>query len=481
MDKSSTFSKSSNQLKDSLPVLLQKELELITQSLEFEKRESTYLDEQIKLLQYEISSIPRVHQSSLKELKTRIAMQEKKLELEISSLNNGKHKNKLLRNQINDYRLDKCAHKQSLLAITDNLDKTSRAADEQSQEIDKTAAEDMDQQDRIFSLRAKSANQRSQFGERISTLTSMLRNTGMGSKINYQEKQYAAQSIEVISVLKSGARGFQRRSVDKKRELDHYLKHLNSLRAGFDHIMLTTGINDIRDIVTSCIKGEEQNRLVLYYLNTLTAEIDVLQESFETNQEKIEILEKNKKSGQASIQEIKSINSKKIEKIKKKIKTEKEQTEKNSQIFQKILPLLKKLMSKTKSLNFKPVNSEKVETKGLEMINFETCAGLLGNVEEFIRFLIMVKELQCKKELSLHASPVKKRNEDRVSVKDIIDEKDLYDEPGLDEVRVPITLEDMRSKALMIFNKRRSVFKSKATTPEVNLSRTPTCRNHKEL
>ena len=479
MDKSSTFSKSSNIIREPLPVLLQKELEQITQTLEFEKRESTYLDEQIKLLQYEISSVPRIPSSSLRCLRSQIQIKSKQLELEISSLNRNKYKNKELRSQINDYRLDKCAHKQSLMAITDNLEKTSRAAEDRSQEIEKTSAQKSQQQERIFYLRAKSANQRNNFDERISTLTSMLRNTGMDSRIDYQEKQYAAQSIEVISVLKAIAKGFGKKTVENKRELDHYMKYMQSLKTGFKHIKAVTGIVDIDDVVTSCVKSEEQNRLVLFYLNSLNAEIDVIQERLEANNEKIRVLEVNKMNGQNCVKELKIVNSKKLGKIQKKIQMDLEEINKQSKIFDKVLPVLKKLLQVTKKISFRPVNCEVVCEINGEKLNLENCSAVLMNIEEFILFLNMVIELKVKKELTVHTSPPKRRLEDdRMIVKDIIDEKDLYDEPGLEEVRVPVSLEDMRNKAIMIFNKRKSVFKTKAHTPESLVSRTPTSRNH---
>lgn len=486
MDKSSIYSKSSNRLKESFGLRLQKELEQITQNLEFEKRESTYLDEQIKLLQFEIKSIPKIKKNDFKELRNLISMKEKKLELEVSILNKNKHKNKQLRSQINEYRLDKCAHKQSLNTISENLDKTSREADDQSVEIVKTVEEDDSQQERIFRLRAKSANQRSEFEERISTLASILRNTGMGEKIKYEEKQYAAQSIEVISVLKTLAKLSQTQTVQKKKELDHYLKHLSVLRYGFDHIRSNSGINIIEDIVTSCVKSEEQSKVVLFYLNSLNAEVDVLEEKFRVNEEKIVTMRTAKRKSESIIEEKNKANEKKFKKIQKRLLSMKPMVKDYHDMCTQALPRLKKFYLLLDKLKFKPTISETTDPNSIELLNLENCSTMLGNIEEFIRFLMMVSELKQKNSLRVHkaASPSPNQDEEKSLIKDILEDKDLYDEPGFEDFRAPISLEDMKNRALSIFSKRKSIIsgvsKTKATTPELNFSRTPTYRIPKE-
>lgn len=479
MDKSSTFSKSSNKLKESVGLRLQKELELITQNLEFEKRESTYLEEQIKLLQFEIKSIPRVKKRDFKELKSQISMKEKKLELEVSILNKSKHKNNQLRAQINEYRLDKCAHKQSLNAISENLDKTSRAADDQSVEILKTAEEDDSQQERIFRFRAKSANQRSEFEERISNLASLLRNTGMGEKIKYEERQYAAQSIEVISVLKALSKLSQKQTIDKKKELDSYLKHLYVLRLGFEHIKSNSGIIKIEDIVTSSVKSEEQSKVILFYLNTLNAEVDSLEERLRVNNEKIEKMRSAKYKGQSVIKEKKEVELKKTKNLGKKIMRKKPLVKEYHEKCAQALPRLKRFYILIEKLKFKPINSERIELDSIEKLNLGNCNLLLGNIEEFIRFLIMITELWVNNRLRVRRMPSFKDPEfEKSMIKEILEEKDLFDEPGIEDFRAPISLDEMKNKAFSIFNKRKSIIscvsKTKATTPELHVSRTPT-------
>ena len=479
MDRSSNFSRSSNKLKESVGLRLQKELEQITQNLEFEKRESTYLEEQIKLLQFEINSIPRVRKSEFKELRTQIGMKEKKLELEVSILNKSKHKNKQLRSQINEYRLDKCAHKQSLYAISENLDKTSRAADDQGVEILKAAGEDGDQQEKIFRLRAKSANQRSEFEDRISSLASLLRNTGMGEKIRYEERQYAAQSIEVISVLKTLSKLSQKQTIDKKIELDSYLKHLSILKLGFEHIKSNSGINRIEDIVTSCVKSEEQNKVILFYLNTLNAETDSLEERLRADNEKMGKMLNAKNKGQSLIKEKKEAELKKKKSLEKKITRKKPLVKEFHDRCEQALPRLRKFYTLIEKLKFKPTNSERIDLDSIEKLNMGNCNLLLGNIEEFIRFLIMITELWVNNSLRVHRLPsFKDQDLDKFMIKDIIEDKDLFDDPGIEDHRAPISLEEMKNKAFSIFNKRKSliscVSKTKATTPEHHISRTPT-------
>ena len=203
MNKSYTFSpKNSNPLKETRGIRLQKDVELITQQLEHEKREAGYLDEQLRLLQFDMNSLSKAPKPLTSNIKANLSVVEKKLDQERNSLNQTKYKNKQLREKINEYRLDKSAHKQSLNSIIGNLDKTSKVAVEIYEVVEKTIEEDLLQKEKIGMIRSKSASQKNRFDEKISTLGSLLKTKVNGSCLNYEEKNYYLQSVEIVSVLK---------------------------------------------------------------------------------------------------------------------------------------------------------------------------------------------------------------------------------------------------------------------------------------
>ena len=452
---------------------LQREIEQMTQSLEFEKRESTYLDEQIKLIQFEIENLPKPNKSKNYELKARISVMERKLGLEVATLNKAKFSNRQLREQINEYRLDKSAHKQSLNAISENLGKVNEEASLAKENQMKIIEDHEEEQERILKLRAKSANHRSAYEGKIGHLTSVLRNTDMNGKLSVEEKIYTAQSIEVISVLKTTSRFAQRFSIDKKRNLDSYLKHINSLRNGFESIKTATGINIIEDMVTSCVKSEEQNRQVLSYLNYLNAEIDLLEDSLRSYSRKISALEGSKNRGKLNLEEFKASNEEHQRSITSKLKEKQLRIEKISAQLKLALPILKQIFSKILKINLKGLQIPNIDLDSIEKLNQEAASLLLGNIEDFIINLSIISDFK-NENFSNHLRDTGKHStEFKPIIKELLEEKELYDEPGFDEIKVPISVEDMKTKAVMLYQTRKSSLRSKPNTPDATMSRNP--------
>lgn len=456
------------------PTCLQKEIEQVTQNLEFEKRESSYLEEQIKLLQYELNTLPKSYKTSIKSLKSQITVLERKLDLEVTTLNKAKNNNRKLRSQINEYRLDKSAHKQSLIAISENLDKTYKETGKRLEENLKTGELDEVQHERIFKIRAKSANQRSVFEEKISTLNSMLRNVSSNlNTSNIEDKAYAVQSIEVIRVLKTISKFSQTFTVDKKKHLEHYLKHIHSLETGFTSIKSATGINIIEDIVTSCLKSEEQNTQILEYLNNLNSEIDLLEEKQKNYSLKIQALKGSKSKGEVSLQEFNTQNGENLKKLEKNLELKKLNIEKTLKELQTALPLLKKIYLKLQNFHFAGLKIEHLELDSIEKLNKESAGSMLGNIEDFSRTLATILKLKYEEfSVMLKGNGGKSEgSEIKPLVAELLEEKDLYMEDGFDEIKVPISIEEMKNKAMALYQNRKSFMKSKPNTPDQNLQK----------
>ncbi|OMJ71860.1 hypothetical protein SteCoe_29832 [Stentor coeruleus] len=484
MNKSNTFSKCTSNLREPQSIRLQKDLESITESLEHEKRESMYLDEQFKVLQFEMSSLPKPSSSPFTSLRSTISVLEKKLELEINTLNQTKYKNRQLRQQINEYRLDKSAHKQSLNAVIENLDKTSKAANEQYDELLRKNDEDMSQKEKIGMLRAKSANQRFKYDEKISTLSTMLKNSKFDTKFLYEETQYSAQSIELISVLKQLVKSSHRSTIDKKHEIDHYTKHVTLLNNYFNEIKRVTGMNEVNDIVTSCLKSEEQSQQVLSYLNNLNSDIDLLEEKLKISNSKIQYLEGSKYQGRLTIQEAIKTNETNFALMQGKIKDKKEAEFNRNMVIQNSLPWMKKIYKLLEFMHFKDYFSNYLDVDTIDKLNQEYSVQLLGKIEELLSFLMLAIELRKQSTLSVHrfpSVPTKKEIKKKKAMKHFLEEKDLYDEQDFDEIRVPISVQEMKKKATTIFERRRSMLKAKPVTPDITHPKTPTYRLAREI
>lgn len=82
-----------------------------------------------------------------------------------------------------------------------------------------------------------------------------------------------------IAILKLRLSKIIAMNKEKKRLMDQYLKNVKVIEDGFEQIKEATGITAIDDIVTTFIKAEEQNYSLLNYVNKLTNETDLLEDS----------------------------------------------------------------------------------------------------------------------------------------------------------------------------------------------------------
>ena len=76
--------------------------------------------------------------------------------------------------------------------------------------------------------------------------------------------------------------------------MDQYLRNVKVIEDAFDQIKEATGITAIEDIVTSFIKAEDQNYSLLNYVNRLTNETDLLEDSNREIQDQIKKIKEAK-------------------------------------------------------------------------------------------------------------------------------------------------------------------------------------------
>ena len=164
---------------ESESIRLQRDIERITQKLEYEKRESNYLDERIEMMNHEISLItqkekPSKSSSKSLNLQNSLHILEKKLEFEIIQLNEAKANNKQIRSTIDEYRLERISYKRTLNCLKQDLNNYSQQAEAKNLEYRQGEELDHQQKSKINILRCKSANEQSKYGDRISQLTGVL-------------------------------------------------------------------------------------------------------------------------------------------------------------------------------------------------------------------------------------------------------------------------------------------------------------------
>jgi hypothetical protein len=459
-------------LKESHTSTLQRDVEALTLSLEHEKREAAYLDEQIKLIQFELSMVPTASKASSSSMKASIAVLEKKLELENKKLDHSKLQNAQLREQINENRMERSAQKQSLVIIQNNLEQTTKAAEMKNEELARKNEEEEDQIMKIGVLRSKSASQRSKYDERISTLASFLKNSRQRSTFLYEEKSYFSQGIEILTVLKNVLRKAEGITLEKKKSIDSYIKHINILANCFESIKHATGLSKVDDIVTSCIKSEEQNQAVLQYFNNLNSEIDILEESLKINTEKITAIEGIKVQGSLTAKKFLDKTETHLKTITKKIETKNAKLLSLQEKIKDLVPVVVNTYKLLSQMNFRSYLKDEIDIQSVEKLNQETANLLLGQIEEYINNLLLLSNIRGSKSVVLNdvMRVEKKRNHSskRFRMKEMLEDAELLEDADFDDIKVPISLEELKNRAKFLYEKRRTFLKSKQSENETN-------------
>jgi hypothetical protein len=436
---------------------LQRDIERLTQKLEYEKRESNYLDERIEMITHEIGLIKQKEKSSkgnssaFSQLKSSLAMLERKLEFEVIQLNEAKANNRKIRGSIDEFRLERLSYKRTLQSLETDLTNYSQQAESKNLEYRQAEELDQKQKSKICMLRCKSANDETRYGKKINQLTSVLHEEKQKrSKIfKVMEQEVLSnldrpiEGIEVSRMLKKILEKWSHNTKEKKRNLDSYTKHIKVVEDAFKQIQQATGISSIEEIVTAFIKSQEQNYEIYTYMNNLTSEIDTL-----GSKKGIEIREKLEKE---------------YERIEKKINSKKGKLENLRAEMQGIMPMITKIIQIVDSMPVKLEMTQKLDKSWLENFSEENIMSLLGYVEEFINSILILlafissSENPMTKHIPLDALTSKNFEQRPFDLKEVLEAKDLLEDKELDEIKNPLPVSELKNKAIIMYEKRRAL------------------------
>lgn len=287
---------------------LQKELEMFTQSFENEKRKLQILEDQIKQVEAEISekktNIQLIKPASLAEKKDNIKLQQDSnaIKNETLKLNDTKSKNQTLKREVNMLRKELCQSQngyKKLQSMTKKMRKMAEAENREMLSNMRTAEEHINQS---IALRFKHEEDKEHFEGEVKRYQDKLYGKEEEAKIDEEQSQNGGQTDKAkagdfqnpIAILKLRLAKIVATNKEKKRLMDQYLRNVKVIEDAFDQIKEATGITAIDDIVTSFIKAEDQNYSLLNYVNRLTNETDLLEDSNREIQEQIQKISETK-------------------------------------------------------------------------------------------------------------------------------------------------------------------------------------------
>ena len=461
LSSSKLTNRSSASLLEPESMRLQKNIETFLDKLEHEKRDSNYLDEQIKLAEAELQQIKERTDKSLPKksetnLKAQVQVLEKKLSLEISHLNDSRSAAKEIRQKIDELRKEKLSSKWKVKSMQEELNYYTTQVQKRNNDLRMGIIVEEKQKEAIQNIRSRSVHQRSKFDEKLSVLTSQIKtdkesrsklfreiNNTFGKKIT---KPTAA--VEITRLLRSMVRKWRDKVITKKKMLEDYIKHINTIKGGFSQIKSATGMSSIGDTVTVFIKSEEQNYELYTYINNLNTEIDILQESLDHMQSTIQSFEVSDKAGNQKINErLKQLKTQQELILNKKGEKQNIQTKVSEQMSQ-LLPLLKEVLLLCKKTAVSTEVSTGTDLSTIERITEENMTQILGEIEEY---LIMFKMLNKKhsKAVGVPFDMIEEKNfyKQPLNIQEELNTADSFIEEELKDVIVPLPPLQMRGRA----------------------------------
>lgn len=310
---------------------LYRHIEEMTEKLEKEKRESIYLEQQLEMLKEELITASAFNKSkfipgaSEVQLKNKLHVLEKKLDLEITSLNEMRSHNRLIRSEVNTFRRDKRHYKRTLQSLNESLMNTSLKHEEIEKVMTQKVNVQMGNKKLIETLRSKSQDSRANFTQRMSQFSSFISEEKEKELMIHKriERGILGQlnkpgdNIEIARLIRLLVNKWKEKLKDKQRILETYSKFVKKINDGFDEIKNASGISNIDEIVVALIKSEQQMYEVCAYINNMNAEIDHLEEIQHETLDAIKSYSVSKEHGITKMTSILENSIKKLENLQK--------------------------------------------------------------------------------------------------------------------------------------------------------------------
>ncbi|CAG9316836.1 unnamed protein product [Blepharisma stoltei] len=447
-------------------------LEKVSENFEYEKRESIILDQQIEELQKELENLNQTNSalysgSSEYQLRNKVLALEKKLGLETTHLNESRSQNKIIRGEVNGIRKDKTSYHISIKNLNSTIDNLTQRVSAKHDKLSHNMESDLLNQTQLKNLRSKSQKNTNDYSQKFNELSFFItEERERGIKIRKKIEEGISQQIKkpvdavfITDLLQKLLRNWKRKVIEKKNILDNYMKHIDNLEDAFEQIGKAKGMFSLKEITTALIKSEAQYQEVNNYINKLQAEIDFLTETHDETREIIESYRIAKiEDSEKLISFTQKLRSKQEEfRIKKELKIQELNILKTK--FQSIMPEIKKILKSLKTTPLELTSSAKTDIDDISTLNQHNFTIPLGQIEEYICYLQMFLAQKSETEEEVWRSislliPNKGRISDlkAVTIKDVIDLKDLYADQELEESKSPILLADLRKRAKKIVN-----------------------------
>jgi hypothetical protein len=426
--------------------VMELDIESLMSKLDGEKRESDYLDEVIKSQESEISSLKARKKSEyLKNpLLSKLVFLEKQIEYQTAQYDALKSENSSIRKEIDHQRLENSAYKKSLNSLKIRIQSSSSTAI-QFKQLNKIGTSSVvDNHNKIVAIRSRSVLNKQRYQEKIKDLSLELNQKYSGpsnSRKNIKLEQLLG-SLKGCNAYRVQTELYPRwdKSVrDKKQELESFIKHILRLKNGFEEIRTAFGISKVEDIVTSCIKTEDQNSSLYKYLSNLNEEIEEVTEKLKTNLSKIEYLKSLEVSEDKQKEKLLKLNSKLMD------------TKQNTVLCIENTYKIRNSISAATCCFIKIHNVlTHFHGTGDDLVDFEIDSN--DKLQEFLNSIdLMIENFKAALNFSNKTHTFRYKSTPKLqktpNLSFVLDQKDLYVDADIEDLKFPMKTEDFSAKA----------------------------------
>jgi chromosome segregation ATPase len=269
---------------------LQREIDVFISQLESERRQGISLDKQISSLKLSLDTTKQGTHSSeatQRKLRHRITKLERKLELVVFSVNEMQVENRSARKKVDNLRSEKQHYHFVIDNLTAEIDLQTKLTLTENTLTAANAQDNSSQITRMNSIRSKSLNDRLHFSSRFTELHSQVledrhNKQGVLKQLEHGMKMLSKQTFDPLEhskVLTTLNSRWTSKIKSQKRSVDVYIKQLRLKEEAIGQITAASGIESTEDIVVTFVKSEEQRVKVTSYLNSLIAQIEMLEQA----------------------------------------------------------------------------------------------------------------------------------------------------------------------------------------------------------
>ena len=432
--------------------LLEMDIESLVLKLESERRESEYLDGLSKSLELQLQSIKtksKLEVPAKNPLVTKILILEKQIEYETAQFDALKSENSEIRLTINEMRLENTACKKSLSNLLLKIQSSSTKAMQTSQLHREKVSIISNNRNKITEIRSKSVLNKREYGEKIRGLSvglSQPNNISVHSRQNIRLEKLltTAKSCNIYQLQMDLQNKWQESVKEKTNQLIEYGKYILKLKAGFEDIKNALGITKYDDAVTSFIKGEERNGALYTYLCLLNGQIDETDMLLRDNIEKIKDLDPYKFN---EVQELERLNilKYKTREIDEKLQDYEAGSSKLVESLQKTTKIFRNIIVKLKP--FSKTDAPIPEFNNLSIGEIKYWLLSIDEMVEYLKAILAVSQTTHHKILQ---PDLEKNDLSSVTLSYILDQKELYMDNDMEELKTPLQLQDFSTRAQKI-------------------------------